>query len=422
MPRSRQRARPAQPLAGPATGSHVTAPGAAPAPGRALPALATLGVALASAALLSACGGGNAAAPAAGASAPAAAASAARPALTVTVVRAQRGDWAQRLSATGSIAPWQEAVVGAESAGLRLVAVDAQVGDRVRRGQVLARLSTDTLQAEIAQTRAGVAEAEAVLLEARANADRARSLQPSGVISTQQAAQAITAEQTALARVASLKARLQADELRLAQTRITAPDDGVVSARAATLGSVVNPGQELFRLIRGERLEWRAELGAADLVRLKPGTRATLVTTAGATVEGTVRLVAPTLDAATRSGIAYVDLPRGSAARAGMFARGEFETGQSGALSLPQAAVLLRDGFAQVMVVEDGERVRALKVGTGRRQGERVEITTGLPEGARVVASGAAFLTDGDRVKVVDAPPALPAAKPAATPAAGTGR
>jgi len=249
-----------------------------------------------------------------------------------------------------------------------------------------------------------------VAAEARANADRARSLQPSGVISTQQAAQAITAEQTAVARVASLKARLQADELRLSQTRIVAPDDGVISARAATLGSVVNPGQELFRLIRGERLEWRAELGAADLVRLKPGTRATLVTTAGATVEGTVRLVAPTLDAATRSGIAYVDLPRGSAARAGMFARGEFETGQSGAPTLPQAAVLLRDGFAQVMVVEADSRVRALKVGVGRRQGDRVEITSGLPEGARVVASGGAFLSDGDLVKVVDAPPPAPAA------------
>ncbi|NUP86637.1 MAG: biotin/lipoyl-binding protein, partial [Burkholderiaceae bacterium] len=142
------------------------------------------------------------------------AASSARPALTVTTVVPQRIDWPQRLSAAGNIAAWQEVVIGSELAGLRLVEVVAQVGDRVRRGQLLARLSTDMINAELAQTRAGLAEAQALLAEAQANADRARELQPSGMISSQQAQQAITAEQAARARLASLQARLQADELR----------------------------------------------------------------------------------------------------------------------------------------------------------------------------------------------------------------
>ncbi|MCK6434358.1 MAG: efflux RND transporter periplasmic adaptor subunit, partial [Aquabacterium sp.] len=268
------------------------------------------------------------------------AASSARPALTVTTVVPQRIDWPQRLSAAGNIAAWQEVVIGSELAGLRLVEVVAQVGDRVRRGQLLARLSTDMINAELAQTRAGLAEAQALLAEAQANADRARELQPSGMISSQQAQQAITAEQAARARLASLQARLQADELRLTQTRIVAPDDGVISARVATEGAMAQPGQELFRLIRRGRLEWRAEVAAADLARLEPGTPAAVRTPSGVTLEGTVRQVAPTVDTQTRNGLVYVDLARPGDAKPGMFVRGEFSFGRSPALTLPQTAVL----------------------------------------------------------------------------------
>lgn len=329
------------------------------------------------------------------------AASSARPALTVTTVVPQRTDWPQRLSAAGNIAAWQEVVIGSELAGLRLVEVVAQVGDRVRRGQLLARLSTDMINAELAQTRAGLAEAQALLAEAQANADRARELQPSGMISSQQAQQAITAEQAARARLASLQARLQADELRLTQTRIVAPDDGVISARVATEGAMAQPGQELFRLIRRGRLEWRAEVAAADLARLAPGTPAAVRTPSGATLGGTVRQVAPTVDTQTRNGLVYVDLERPVDAKPGMFVRGEFSFGRSPALTLPQTAVLLRDGHAVVLRVGADQRVQMAKVQTGRRQGDRVEVLEGLPGDARVVASGGAFLADGDLVKVV---------------------
>lgn len=329
------------------------------------------------------------------------AASSARPALTVTTVVPQRIDWPQRLSAAGNIAAWQEVVIGSELAGLRLVEVVAQVGDRVRRGQLLARLSTDMINAELAQTRAGLAEAQALLAEAQANADRARELQPSGMISSQQAQQAITAEQAARARLASLQARLQADELRLTQTRIVAPDDGVISARVATEGAMAQPGQELFRLIRRGRLEWRAEVAAADLARLEPGTPAAVRTPSGVTLEGTVRQVAPTVDTQTRNGLVYVDLARPGDAKPGMFVRGEFSFGRSPALTLPQTAVLLRDGHAVVLRVGADQRVQMAKVQTGRRQGDRVEVLEGLPGDARVVASGGAFLADGDLVKVV---------------------
>ncbi|MFM2052316.1 MAG: hypothetical protein RL456_353 [Pseudomonadota bacterium] len=358
---------------------------------RPAPALAGLLLALA-------CAGPACAQAQAGASA------APKPALTVTVTTPRSAPMAQTLAAHGSLAAWQEVVIGAETQGLRLVEVAVQVGDRVRRGQLLARLQADTLAAERAATAAALAEAEAVLAEAQANAERARTLEPSGALSAQQIRQYTTAETTAKARLQSLRARLAADDLRLAQTRIVAPDDGLVSARLATVGAVAQPGQELFRLIRQGRLEWRAEVPGADMARLPPGTPVRL-TPAGTTtaIDGRVRAAAPTVDPATRLGLVYVDLAPGSAARAGMHARGEFQLGQSPAVTLPQAAVLLRDGLAYVFRVGADGRVQQTRVQVGRRVGDRVEITGGLPAEARVVAQGGGFLGDGDRVRVVEA-------------------
>lgn len=338
------------------------------------------------------------------AQAQAGASAAPKPALTVTVTTPRSAPMAQTLAAHGSLAAWQEVVIGAETQGLRLVEVAVQVGDRVRRGQLLARLQADTLAAERAATAAALAEAEAVLAEAQANAERARTLEPSGALSAQQIRQYTTAETTAKARLQSLRARLAADDLRLAQTRIVAPDDGLVSARLATVGAVAQPGQELFRLIRQGRLEWRAEVPGADMARLPPGTPVRL-TPAGTTttIDGRVRAAAPTVDPATRLGLVYVDLAPGSAARAGMHARGEFQLGQSPAVTLPQAAVLLRDGLAYVFRVGADGRVQQTRVQVGRRVGDRVEITGGLPAEARVVAQGGGFLGDGDRVRVVEA-------------------
>lgn len=338
-----------------------------------------------------------------------AAPAAAKAALTVTVVTAKKERWPLTVSANGSVAAWQEALIGAEAQGLRLVDLRAQVGDRVAKGAVLALLQSDTLSADLAVSRASLAEAEAALAEAQANAERARQLQPSGALSSQQIQQYLTAEMTAQARVASAKARLSADQVRLAQTRIVAPDAGVISARSATLGMVVSPGTELFRLIRQGRLEWRAELPAADLARVRPGTPAELQLPEGRTLQGKVRMVAPTVDAGTRNGLVYVDLPQPGEARPGTYARGHFAFGDEPAVTLPQAALVMRDGFNYLLQVLPDERVRQLKVEVGRRQGDRVEIRTALPADARFVAQGGGFLAEGDRVRVVAPASAAPA-------------
>ncbi len=340
----------------------------------------------------------------------------ARPALTVNAVQPVRSEWAQTLEANGSVTAWQEAIIGPEVGGYRLVEVNASVGDRVRKGQLLARINSDTIAAELAQSRAAAAEAQASLEEARNNAQRARGLAESGALSSQQVLQYVTAEQTARARLDSARAKVQADEVRMANTRVLAPDDGVISARQATVGSLAQQGQELFRLIRDQRLEWRAEVTATELARIQPGMRAnvTVPGAEGKPITGKVRIVAPTIDPQTRNALVYVDLPAGSAARAGMFARGELVLGAQSALTLPQSAVLLRDGFAYVFVIDANNRVQQTKVSTGRRNGDRIEIASGLKPEARVVASSVAFLADGDLVSVAAVAPAAGQAAPVA--------
>lgn len=326
----------------------------------------------------------------------------AKPALTVSLIAPQSSDWPTVLPANGNVVAWQEAVIGAEVANYRIAEVRVQVGDRVRRGDVLARIADDTVASELAEAEAAVAEAEAAAAEAAANAVRARELRAQGFYSAQLDAQYQSADRRAAARLAAARARQQAARLKLEKTAVRAPDDGVISARRATVGSLTQSGEELFRLIRGGRLEWRAEVPSADLLRVPVGTPARLTGPTGETVSGTVRSVAPSVDAQTRNGLIYVDLPANDAVRAGMFARGEFELARSPALTLPQTAVVLREGFAYVFRLEGADRVAQTKVELGRRQGERVEIVTGLAPEARVVASGVGFLADGDVVRVVD--------------------
>jgi RND family efflux transporter MFP subunit len=325
-------------------------------------------------------------------------------ALTVSVTKAMHSEWPLTHSANGNITAWQEAIIGAEAAGLRLEEVLVNVGERVRKGQLLARLQNETVGAEVEQTRASLQEAVANQAEAAANADRARQLQATGAMSAQQINQFVTGEQTARARVSVLKAKLRADEIRLTQTYVKAPDDGSISARLATVGAVVQSGQELFRLIRRDRLEWRAEVPAGDLSRLKPGMKATIFTASGSPAPGVIRMVAPTVDAQTRNGLIYIDITQAQDAKAGMFARGEIQLGNAKALTLPQSAVQMRDGFHYVFRVGDDNKVIQTKVVVGRRADDRIEIASGIDATQRVVSSGVGFLADGDTVRVVEAP------------------
>ena len=193
---------------------------------------------------------------------------------------------------------------------------------------------------------------------------------------------------------------------------MVSPDNGVISARTATVGSLAQTGQELFRLIRDHRLEWRAEVTSSDLYKLKQGMTARIISPdpAQATVTGKVRMIAPVIDPQTRYGLVYVDIPTTQAVRMGMFVKGEFDLGEKPALTIPQTALLLRDGFSYVFIVDQNNRVTQQKVTIGRRLGDRVEIMD-LPTQVKLVSSGTGFLTDGDLVIVAKDIPDTPLTK-----------
>lgn len=339
-----------------------------------------------------------------------------KPALTVRTVAPRREQWVQSVEASGSVQAWQEAIIGAEIGGLQLGEVLVNVGDTVSRGQVLARLRRDTVDADYAQQQALVAEAEANLAQAKGDAERAALLDQSGAISRQQINQYQTNAKTAEAKLGSAKAALAAQALRVRFTEVRAPDDGVISSRTATVGAVVASGAELFRLIRKNRIEWRAEMRGDNLLRVQPGQAVEIKAPAG-TVTGKVRQIGPTVDAAARNGLVYVDLPADTGLKPGMFVAGRILVGESPALTVPQEAAVLRDGYSYAMVIESDNRVHAVKLTLGRRQGAGVEVLGGLREDQRVVAGGGSFLNDGDLVVI--APDEKSGSVPAGTGAGG---
>ena len=265
-----------------------------------------------------------------------------RPALTVRTTTLQDAKWGRTLSANGSILPWQEAIISAQVQGLRIAEVNVSIGDHVQQGEVLVTLDN-------------------------------------------------------FARVVG-----DASE-RPVQGRILAPDSGVISAASANVGSVAQPGVELFRLIRKGRLEWRAELTADELMLLRKGMTAEITVGEGRVIRGTVRAIAPSVNSQTRYGYVLVTIPDSTGIIAGAYAHGTFDVsgGKKSVLSLPQSSVMQRGTLTYVLVVGADNHVHERTVSVGQRVGDRIQIKQGLKANEPVVESGGSFLTEGDVVQVV---------------------
>lgn len=323
----------------------------------------------------------------------------ARAVLAVRTSAPQQRQWVRHVRATGNIAPWQEVIVSAQVAGLRIIDLRAQVGDAVKKGQVLAMLDREQVAQERLQAQAGAEEA-------LARARRVRELADSGAISKQQIDAALAAEKTH-------EAQLALAELRFRRAEVVAPYDGVITSREAMPGLVADVGTPLFHMLRDNRLEWQAKVSAQDLPRLGKGMEATFRNAAGKSITGKVRQIAPTVDARTQEAIVYIDLPADVGVRAGEFVEGELVTATEPVLTIAQEAIIVRDGFSWVFTLEAGSHVRQRKVQTGQMRGNEVEILSGLDEKARVVTTGVGFLHDGDAVRIADQPvgPVQPAKK-----------
>ncbi|MCO5150840.1 MULTISPECIES: efflux RND transporter periplasmic adaptor subunit [unclassified Shinella] len=352
------------------------------------------------------------------------------PAIVVTA--AETRPLTDRVLATGSVQAVEDVYVTPLVDGLSIRTLAADVGDRVEADGTLATLNDDALVLEKSQTEASLAKANAALaqihaqlVEAKANADeavrvrdRAQRLVKSGSQSQAAADQAVAAADAALARVNSAKqaiavseadikvAQSQIDDidLRLARTAVKSPVAGIVSARTAKIGAIASgAAAPLFTVIRDGEIELKADVSEDGVLKLAPGQKATVTLAGGAaTLTGTIRLVEPTLDPASRLGRVFIRFDEPGKARAGMFASAEIIVEEKQGIVLPLSAITTAGGKTVARKVENGV-VKLVPVETGIQDGQGIEIVSGLTAGDEVVAKAGAYVRDGDRVNPVHA-------------------
>ena len=316
--------------------------------------------------------------------------------LAVTLVKAQSQQVQRAVLASGPVAAWEEMQLGVELSGVRVTALNVDVGQQVRKGQVLLELDHRTLDSDLRSAQASYSEALAGVQLAKVNLGRGQALANSQLIS----ASALDA-----LRAGGGRAQRDGVQLRRDFAQLRAPDDGIISKRLVQPGQVVTAGTELLRLIRQGRLEWHPELPEADLSRVKRGATVQVRGADGAWVTGTVRAVSPGVDTGTRTGSVHAALPEPGSLKAGAFVEGRIITRASHGLMVPTASVVMRDGYAYVFTVDAKDIAHRVRVQTGVGDGDRVEILDGIVVGQSLVASGAGFLGEGDHVKVVAAVP-----------------
>jgi HlyD family secretion protein len=356
--------------------------------------------------------------------------------VSVTVVRAGIGEFVDTVLVTGTLVPREEILVGPEVEGLRVTEVLADEGDWVKQGQVLARLVSDTLDAQLAQNDAALARAEAAIAQARSSIfsaearleearnalERGKPLSKSGVISESSMDQREAAARTTEASLSAAKEGLKVAEAEKAQvaaqrreldwrrsrTEITAPRDGIISRRVARVGAYAAGLQDaMFRIVARGEVELDAEVPEVLLTRITAGQPATVAVAGHGDVRGTVRLVSQEIDRSTRLGRVRVSLGNDPSLRIGAFGRGMVETARSRGVSVPVSAVLHGSAGAFVQLVE-GERIVTTEVETGIAANGRIEVLKGIAEGALVIAKSGTFLRNGDMVRPVLETAAVP--------------
>lgn len=322
--------------------------------------------------------------------------------LTVTTTRLAQRDVEREVVASGSVAAWQEMVLGVELSGIRVAKVWVEPGDRVEAGEALLELDRRTLEVQARQAEASLAQAEASLQLARAQATRGESLLAQNLISSSDFDELRANLARAEAQRVVAEADRDAAKLRLGFATLRAPHAGVISLRSVQPGQIVSAGVELLRLIRDGRLEWRAEIAEMDLPRLAVGAEVSLRGPDGGVVAGRVRAVSPAIDPQTRTALIFVDIPEPGRLRAGMFAEGRLQVGRARVAVVPRQSVVFRDGFPYVFELDDDNRVRQRRIDIGAAQDEFIEVRSGLSETAVIVVRGAGFLGDGELVRQVE--------------------
>ena len=328
--------------------------------------------------------------------------------LSVETVTPSQESIGNTLTADGTISAKDTANVSAKVNGVAIERILVEEGDQVKAGQVLAVFDTDAMEQQVVQAQADVAEAEATLANASADAARVLPLLDIDAISKQEADRYRTSELRARASLQASKARLSNQQLNLENAKVVAPVSGIISDKMVEVGMVAG-GEPLFTIIKNGVLEWRADIDPKLIGDVTIGTPVKVSLPRDQSVMGQVSRIAPTADN-NRQITIYVSLAANSAVRAGMYQTGEFMLGSASMQTVPNSAIVSNDGYDYVMLVTDVKtqndrtlgRIQQQRVTLGERIGDSVALTEPLPADSRLVKQGGSFLNDGDLVRIVD--------------------
>ena len=365
-----------------------------------------------------------------GEAAPADGKTSALPAITVSTV--ETAEITDRVYASGLVGPVETVLVQPQIQGQAIESIEAEVGDVVEQGQVLARLSDTELtlqrsqfEAQRASADAAIAQAEAQLVEAQANAqeadqvlNRTKALREQGNVSQASTDQAVAAATSAKARVSVavqseaaakaqrvlVDAQLADVDLKLKRTAVVAPVAGEIVEKNAMIGAIASSaGTAMFSIVRDGELELMADIAEQDILKLKIGQSVKLTFVGlAAPIAGTLRLVEPRVDTVTRLGRVRIEIDTPDMVRSGMFADAEIIAETKTAVVIPVSAAGGGSDGATALLVTDGT-VHVTKIVTGIRDGGRIEVVQGLEPGATVVTKAGAFVRDGDKINPVPA-------------------
>jgi RND family efflux transporter MFP subunit len=305
------------------------------------------------------------------------------PPLIVSAAHASEVRWAVSEEITGTVRAARTATVASTIIGT-VSDVRVALGDHVRPGDVLVRLSAREIDARLAQ-------ADAIAIQSQLEHDRSVILRDHDAISQAQADAALA--QFRVAEAAQSEARTMADH-----TIIRAPFAGIVSAKLVEVGDVATPGRSLLVVDAPELLRFDAMVPETAAHTLGRGDTLSVSIDGVGVVAGAIAEISPSADSESRTVLVKLDLPRGTRARPGMFGRVASTTVYRDVLAVPLAAVIHRGQLEELFVVQDGiARLRLVHL--GREREGLVEVSAGMRQGETVAISETAQLVDGQRVE-----------------------
>ncbi len=326
----------------------------------------------------------------------------------ITVVVPRLGPVSTTVSVTGQISARNDVPIGIEGDEGRIAEVLAEPGDRVHKGQVLARLNPVTAQTQVDSASASLEELKATA--AVAEAEWARTQRARDSFSVEEAERRRTSALTAEAKVKAAEAQLADAQNRMAHTTVLAPEDGIVLTRTAEVGQIAVPGTTvLFRLARNGEIELRGQVAEQEMPLLKVGQEAEVRLDGVAhSFTGKVWQLGAIIDPTTRQGMVRIALPAADQnLRPGAFARADIHSGMTVGAIVPQTAVLSDEQGNYAMIVNAQQKIERRAVTVAGTRSEGLLVSAGLSNTDQVVAIAGAFLRIGEQVVV--APPAAPA-------------